>query len=56
MLVEDCLIVEIKAVKTLHPVYRAQVLTYLEITGLRLGLLINFGSETITNNIKRVIR
>lgn len=56
LLVEDSLVVEIKAVKELHPVYRAQVLTYLELTGLRLGLLLNFGSVHMSGNMKRLAR
>jgi GxxExxY protein len=55
LLVEGCLIVEIKAVEQLHPVHRAQLLTYLKLTGHRLGLLINFNVPLIKDGIKRVI-
>src|SRR5687768_14481628 len=47
LLVEDCVIVEIKAVEKLHPIHEAQVLTYLKLTGKKLGLLINFNVEVI---------
>ncbi len=54
LLVEDCLIVEIKAVEKLLPVHKAQVLTYLKLTGHRLGLLINFNVPLIREGIKRI--
>ena len=41
-IVEKCLIVEVKCVETLLPVHKAQILSYLRLTGLKLGLLINF--------------
>ena len=44
MFVNDALIVELKAVKTLAPEHLAQILNYLKITGLPIGLIINFGS------------
>jgi len=53
-LVEDCVIVELKAVERLLPVHHAQVLTYLKLTGNRLGLLINFNVSVIKNGIKRL--
>jgi len=55
LLVEDCLIVEVKAVEALIPVPRAQVLTYLKLTGHRLALLINFNVPLIRDGIKRVV-
>jgi GxxExxY protein len=42
MLVADAVIVEIKSVEKTNPVYEAQLLTYLKLTGLRVGLLVNF--------------
>ena len=54
MVVDGCLIVEIKAVEQLLPVHNAQVLTYLKLTGHRLGLLINFNTQLIRHGIKRV--
>ena len=53
-LVENCVIVELKAVERLLPVHHAQVLTYLKLTGYRLGLLINFNVSVIKNGIKRL--
>ena len=55
LLVENQLIVELKAVETLLPVHKAQVLTYLKLTGKTLGLLINFNVPLIKDGIKRVI-
>ena len=53
-LVEDCVIVELKAVEKLLPVHHAQVLTYLKLTWYRLGLLTNFNVSAIKNGIKRL--
>jgi GxxExxY protein len=55
LLVEDRLVVELKAVETLAPIHRAQVLSYLKATNLQLGLLINFNAPILKDNIKRVI-
>jgi GxxExxY protein len=55
LLVEDVVVVELKAVDTIHPVYEAQVLTYLKLTGKRVGLLINFNISSIKNGIKRLV-
>jgi len=55
LLVGDCIIVEIKAVERMNPLYEAQVLTYLKLTNLRLGLLINFNVPVIRDGIKRLI-
>jgi len=49
------LIVEINAVETMLPVFEAQLLTYLRLTGSRLGLLINFNVSRIKDGIKRLI-
>ncbi len=54
LLVEDCVLVEFKAVEKILPVHRAQVLTYLKLAGLRLGLLINFNVPVIRDGIKRI--
>ena len=53
-LVEDCLVVELKAVETLLPVHKAQLLTYLKLSAHRLGLLINFNVPLIKDGIKRI--
>ncbi len=55
LLVDDRLIVELKAVEKLNPVHTAQMLTYLKVTGLRVGLLINFNVEVLKDGIKRVL-
>lgn len=52
--VGDCLVVEVKAVEQLIPVHQAQVLTYLKLSGHRLGLLINFNVPVIRSGIRRV--
>ncbi len=54
-LVEECVIVELKAVEILLPLHHAQILTYLKLTGYRLGLLINFNVPVIKNGIKRIV-
>ena len=55
MLVEDALVLELKAVEEILPVHLAQVLTYLKLSGRRLGLLINFNVARIKDGIKRII-
>ena len=51
LLVEDLIIVELKAVEIMIPVYKAQLLSYLKLTGKPKGLLINFHCENITQNL-----
>lgn len=53
--IERKLIVEVKTVESLLPVHQAQLLTYLRLTGNRLGLLINFNVALIKMGIKRII-
>ena len=55
LLVGGAVIVEIKAVDRILPIHQAQVLTYLRMTGLRVGLILNFNSLRLTNGIKRVV-
>jgi GxxExxY protein len=55
LLVEDCVIVEIKSVETIHPVHKKQLLTYLRLGGKRLGLLINFNCELLRGGITRIV-
>ncbi|MDJ0691583.1 MAG: GxxExxY protein [Xenococcaceae cyanobacterium MO_188.B32] len=55
-LIENILIVELKAVTTLTPLHEAQVLSYLKATNCNLALLINFNVTRLTNGIKRIIR
>jgi GxxExxY protein len=55
VVVEKLVIIEIKAVERMIPVFDAQLLTYLKLTGLRLGLLINFNVPLIKDGIKRIV-
>ncbi|MFQ5778741.1 MAG: GxxExxY protein [Terriglobia bacterium] len=55
LLVEDTVVVEIKSVERYDPVFEAQVLTYLKVTGKKVGLLINFNSRLLRDGIKRFI-
>lgn len=54
-IVEKCLIVEIKCVEKLLPVHVAQLLSYLRLSGLKLGLLLNFNVPHLRQGIRRVI-
>lgn len=54
LLVENKIIVELKAVETLNDVHTAQVLTYLKLSGCRLGLLMNFNVSLLKNGIRRL--
>ncbi len=53
LIVSDKVIVELKAVQEVLPVHEAQLLTYLHLTGLRIGLLINFNVAALKNGIRR---
>jgi GxxExxY protein len=55
LLVEETVIVELKSVAALSAVHAKQVLTQLRLSGLKLGLLINFGEAHLKNGIKRII-
>lgn len=55
LLVEDVLVVELKAVESLLPIHRAQVLSYLKAGAFQLGLLINFNVPVLSQGIRRVI-
>lgn len=55
IIVENKVIVEVKSVLELHPIFNAQVLTYLKQTHMKLGLLINFNSELIKYGIHRIV-
>ena len=54
LVIDSCFIAELKSVEKLAPVHGKQLLTYLKLTGFRLGLLINFGEELLKNGVKRV--
>ena len=55
ILVENLVVIEVKATETLHPIHNTQLLTYLRLTNLKLGLLINFGQKCAKDGIKRVV-
>jgi len=55
MLVNDRVVVELKAVEKLMPLHSAQLLTYLKLSKLRLGFLLNFNVEHMRNGVKRVV-
>jgi len=55
LIVEGKVIVEIKSIEAIAPVHRKQLLTYLRLTGKKLGLLINFDTELIKDGISRVV-
>lgn len=54
MLVADSVVVELKAVDRLHPVYLAQVITYLKLTGHPVGLLMNFNATSLRAGLRRL--
>ena len=55
LLVENQVVVEVKAVDTTIPVHSRQVLTYLRLLDLRVGLLINFGAEKLHDGLRRIL-
>jgi GxxExxY protein len=55
LLVEDQVIVELKAVTEMHPIYEAQLMTYLRLSGCRVGLLINFNVPRLKDGLIRRI-
>ena len=55
VLVEDKVLVEVKATEKNHPIYETQVLTYLRLTGIKLGLLVNFGAPYVKDGVSRII-
>ncbi len=55
IVVEDKVIVELKSVESLQAVHKKQLLTYLKLSHIRLGLLINFNEDLLKNGIKRIV-
>ncbi len=55
LLVEKSVIVELKSVDRFDPIFEAQLLAYLRITGLKRGLLLNFNSRLLKDGIKRLV-
>ena len=54
-LVERTVVVEVKAVQRIEPVFASQILTYMRVTKIRLGLLINFNAPLVTEGIRRFV-
>jgi GxxExxY protein len=55
VIVEDCVIIEIKSVEMLAPVHHKQLLTYLKLTDISVGLIINFNEVLLKKGIKRIV-
>ena len=55
LIVNQLVIIELKSVENVHPVHKKQLLTYLKLTGLKLGYLLNFGDELMKNGMTRII-
>src|SRR5579863_8449707 len=55
LLVEDQVIVELKTVERLLPIHEAQMLTYMKVSGIRTGLLLNFNSSVLKDGIRRLL-
>lgn len=55
ILVEERVIIEVKATEKEHAIHQTQLLTYLRLTGMKLGLLINFGQKFVRDGIHRVV-
>ena len=55
LLVNGLVILELKSLEKVHPVHKKQLLTYLKLTNLKLGYLLNFGDELMKNGITRII-
>jgi len=55
LIVENTVVVEIKSVLRLEHVFTAQLLTYLRITGIRVGLILNFNQNVLKDGIKRIV-
>ena len=55
IIVENSVIIELKSIETINPVHKKQLLTYLRLSDMKLGLLINFGAALIKNGIFRVV-
>jgi|SRR5450432_1313356 GxxExxY protein len=55
IVVEDAIILEVKAIEQLAPIHDAQLLSYLRISGLKVGLLLNFHVRVLKNGLKRIV-
>ena len=55
LIIENKVIIEIKSIESILPVHKKQLLIYLRLTGMKLGVLINFNEELIKNGINRIV-
>jgi GxxExxY protein len=55
MVVENVVIVEVKSVEAIHPVHQAQTLSYMRLSGIGVGLLINFNVKSLRDGVKRMV-
>ncbi|HSZ59865.1 MAG TPA: GxxExxY protein [Tepidisphaeraceae bacterium] len=55
LLIEDCVMVELKSIEKLAPIHEAQLLTYLKLSGIKVGLLINFNVLHLKDGLKRMV-
>jgi GxxExxY protein len=55
LIVENLVIIELKSVEKVQPVHKKQLMTYLKLTGMKLGLLVNFNVNLIKDGIERVV-
>jgi len=55
LLINECVVIELKAVESCKPLHFAQLLSYLRLGGYRLGYLLNFNVEHMRNGIKRIV-
>ena len=55
LLVNNCLLVEVKAVETVHPIHQAQLLSYMKLLDIPLGLIINFHEQKLVDGVSRLI-
>lgn len=54
LLVESCIVVELKAIDQIHPIHLAQVITYLKLSGCPVGLLLNFNATSLRAGLRRL--
>ncbi len=55
LLIENTVVVEIKSVESIHPIFEAQVLTYMRLGDWKIGLILNFNVEVLKNGVRRFV-
>ena len=55
LIIEDAIVVEVKSIEQLLPIHQAQVMSYLRLSGLRVGLLLNFNVRILKQGLKRIV-